>query len=125
MPPKGKRKRYTKAPTIPAELQPLYQAILEVMAGKSTVSEAARHGRNWPWVTDRDAAGMADFGPPSLAQVWLWAGLPLKACTARAPASCHPRGQLAQAFKAPIFRVCGRSPTSTCRRTPRALHIPS
>ena len=39
---RAKRRRYTKAPGVPAELQPLYQAVLEVMAGKLTVSQAAR-----------------------------------------------------------------------------------
>lgn len=38
----GKKKTYTAAPTVPAEVQAKYLAVMEVLSGQTTVSEAAR-----------------------------------------------------------------------------------
>jgi len=37
-----KTPKYTPAPEVPSELQDRYQAVLEVLSGQTTVSEAAR-----------------------------------------------------------------------------------
>src|SRR5437660_8616116 len=38
----AKKKTYTPAPEVPSEIQDRYRAVLEVLAGTTTVAEAAR-----------------------------------------------------------------------------------